>query len=94
MTRQQQIEIIRKACAAANPQVEILMGQEMSVYYIRPIRLADVLSAIGNVDARVKVDGDKLKVFADETMLTWNLRKDDLTEQSDECVEFLAEILK
>jgi hypothetical protein len=26
-------------------------------------------------------------------IMTWNLRKDDLAEQSDECVKFLAQLL-
>jgi hypothetical protein len=64
----------------------------------RPIRLADMLLAIGNPFVEVHANGGivtqtnwpghKLQ------QAVWNLRKDDLTEQSDECIEFLADLLK
>jgi hypothetical protein len=61
-----------------------------------PIRLADVLLAIGgrNVKSYYSVHKDGhwcISNFRD--LCWWNLRKDDLTEQSDECIAFLADLL-
>jgi hypothetical protein len=61
----------------------------------RAIRLADVLLAIGK-DGRVEYamaahDGLQIRVGYDAVY--WNLRKDDLAEQSDECVAHLAHLL-
>jgi hypothetical protein len=72
--------------------------------HFRPIRLADVLLAIDKND-EVVVNVDTEGVFAYwksppkgggnyRRGATWNLRKDDLTQQSDECISFLAELLK
>jgi hypothetical protein len=69
----------------------------------RPIRLADVLLAIGHI---IKARGSQFgfitvdsygciwKGTPHEIACEWNLRKNDLTEQSDECISFLAELLK
>lgn len=75
----------------------------------RPIRLADVLLALESKhredyaivsngffltwrsDNRFGQDGDWKGA---NTEARWNFRKDDLSEQSDECIAFLAELLK
>lgn len=59
----------------------------------RPIHLADVLLA------RKKSMQSLTWLFAADEKLAelvdrWNLRQDELTQQSDECLEFLAELLK
>jgi hypothetical protein len=73
----------------------------------RVIRLADVLLAMDDNadiagDYSVETDGTLMKRhppkgMTDEywgyTKFRWNLRKDDLTEQSDECLSFLAQLL-
>jgi hypothetical protein len=68
----------------------------------RPIRLADVLLAIPNQYGQKLstgyISGDRINVSLEADTLDvvayWNLRKDDLTEQSDECINFLYELLK
>lgn len=69
----------------------------------RPIRLADVLYAIGKmklyyvvfVDQEggfgTAIAGQNPKLFS--VMRGWNLLKDSLGEQSPECIELLAKIL-
>lgn len=66
---------------------------------LRPIRLADVLLAIKNKSILVDITGNfwewrSMNEAPRSFAATWNLRKDDLTEQSDECITFLAELLK
>lgn len=76
---------------------------------VRPIRLADVLCALASEPweytawldestfetpmflMRKKLE--KLKKMADKKYITWNLRNDSLTEQTPECLWFLAELL-
>lgn len=87
-SREQNIEIIRETAIKANS------GLIPNAKYqgVRPVRLADVLLAINtksslpdnvNIDRNGGVD----------TTCQWNLRADNLTEQSDECLEFLAALL-
>lgn len=70
---------------------------EVSIVVRHPdfkIHLADVLLAI-NSQSKVFVEIDmrgRFVVNEDSTEL-WNLRKDDLTEQSDKCIKFLADLL-
>lgn len=61
----------------------------------RKIGLADVLLAIENIDARIKLNrhSSEVKVFASATMFTWDCSKDDLTQQSEETINFLYEVL-
>ena len=60
-----------------------------------PIRLADVLLAIMEVDVEKAFPTENYPATKIIAMIVgrWNLRKDDLTEQSDECVAFLAQLL-
>lgn len=62
----------------------------------RPIRLADVLLAIANIDARLKLNrgANIIRIFGSETMLEWNLLKDSLTDQSLETIDFIYNLLK
>lgn len=70
---------------------------------IRTIRLADILLAIGE---KIGLGGDVIAVDSDGTFhqendvgdfscknVNWNLRQDDLTKQSPECIDFLSELL-
>jgi hypothetical protein len=62
----------------------------------RPIRLADVLLAIGKVGLKAHINQDgyfPTKSGNTTTLNYWNLRTDDLTQQSDECIDFLYMIL-
>ncbi len=68
----------------------------------RPIRLTDVLVAIQNKASmgklyRVTEKGYILNVGVgdeDSQPILWNLTKDDLSQQSPETIEFLANLLK
>jgi hypothetical protein len=101
MTRQEQIDLIRAACIEANPSDTTLreqnswQGLQIKRSHGRPIRLADVLLAMDRY-ARTEVCVGKDGSFCvgdGPKMAWWKLRKDDLTEQSDECVAFLAQLL-
>ncbi len=121
MTRDQQLELIRRKCIEGKPEIvdqhSIDCDMDESGGFVRrhrgcvvrAIRLSDLLFALESnhredyaiisngffltwrTDNRFGQDGDwKLA----STEAHWNLRKDDLTEQSDECVAFLADLLK
>lgn len=100
------IETIREACIKANADLVELNGAEIPS---RPIRLADVLLAIEE-DKQVVIskedDGAYFgKVSNGDTRYEhdisirwspafWNLRADDLTQQSEETINFLYDLLK
>jgi hypothetical protein len=66
-----------------------------------PIRLADVLLAIASSDnekyTAISEFGHFLsltdRMEVGDVNVCWNLRHDDLTQQSDECITFLADRL-
>ena len=58
----------------------------------RPIRLADVLLAIETA-AKKRVDENEGEM-AHVSVHLWNLRADDLQQQSEETINFLHELLK
>lgn len=110
-----QIQFIREKCIEANPQIVERHdsckahgkrgGLFKCICQPRPIRLADVLVAIGNmmviVDARgnfYKLEmklSDKMPSFDEKAgTAKWNLLKDDLREQREETLEFIANLLK
>lgn len=74
----------------------------------RPVRLADVLLAIHAVEpanktnVTIESDGQFIQRLptgngtetVPHAMLHWNLRQDDLTEQSDECITFLISVVQ
>ncbi|MCB1392884.1 hypothetical protein [Nitrobacter sp.] len=102
MTRQEQLDLIRAACIEANPSDTTLrdknswQGLQIKREYGRPVRLADVLLALeqsGDPQYAVNTTGEFMRWGDTPTGIRWNLRKDDLAEQSDECVAFLAELL-
>jgi hypothetical protein len=76
----------------------ILSRHEYSTILGRPIRLADVLLA--TIGKGIAVNSIGVFLSDEEGMMphtfraAWNLRADDLREQSDETVEFLYELLK
>lgn len=115
MTRTENIEKVRAACIAANPEIEkgcqcFACREHSCCSDLRPIRLADVLLAIGLSDDLtgggirghgISSDGRFTKLFGDAgesgcnwLEIAWNLRADRLDEQSDECVAFLGDLLK
>lgn len=89
MTRDQNIEAIRAACIKANPD----SFERFNWGKPSPIRLADVLLAMR--EGGKATEAQEFWLIEDcNRENTWNLRKDDLTLQSDECVIFLANLLK
>lgn len=97
MTRQEQLDLIRAACIEANQSDTTLrdknswQGLQIKREYGRPIRLADVLEAARKVGYHSTEDW--LGVIAG-VVTRYDLRRDDITEQSDECLAFLANLLE
>ena len=95
MTRDQQLAGIRAACIQANPE----HYKSGNMPYNEVVRLADVLLAAQEHFERVKksliFQAMNLEVPRSQNALIemWKLRQDDLTQQSGECVAFLAELL-
>lgn len=110
MTRQEQLDLIRDACIEANPDKEwIRCAVGDCTVHISKIGLADVLFAIGKKERGhlfARADGKTVVFFVwnkfgdanchavEPTYKEWNLCNDDLTDQSDECVAFVAELLQ
>lgn len=60
---------------------------------IRPIRLADVLLTVGAPETKVTLtEINKRRTYVD-IIVQWNLKKDDLNEQSNETLLFLYNLL-
>lgn len=101
MTRDEQLNLIRSKCIAANPDKGwVVAGLEGFNYWKNkplPVRLADVLLAV-NYDHLAPLAEERRERVKDltvaEIVSRWNLRQDDLTEQSDECILFLSNLLK
>lgn len=78
-----------------------LLDEEALEIIGRPIRLADVLLALGNTEHRSEVgvnfDSDGAYIFYDDFENAsggkWNLLKDNLSDQSDETKLFLTGLL-
>ena len=97
MTRQQMIEAIRETCIAANP------SKDWDTVYAH-LGLADVLVAIEYClrdRFESQPNADLLSNFQEglwsitrELIKKYNLRADDFTQQSDETITFLYELLK
>lgn len=108
MTHNEQLDAIRAAAIKANPSIKLDPSDWNYQYYsgVRPIRLADVLLAIGKAennalrsfprDATVDARGILSSYFSltDKRGESWKLHLDDLTQQSPECITFLADLLK
>lgn len=86
------LELIQQKCAEANPD-----GFEFGVS--RPIRLADVLLAIranpSHHSYSIQVS-ENVSFCRGETWIEigWNLRKDNLNDQSEDTIHALADLLK
>lgn len=97
MTRQEQLDLIRAACIEANVKILTRANKWHGIGGEDDIRLADVLLAIPTLWVQPKTDVGNGTRFINSGMansgISWNLRRDDITEQSVECVAFLAELL-
>lgn len=101
MTRDEQLWGIRKACIKANQKLwndhgNILMRVvAQGVAVPTQIGLADVLLAWQRVIGASDKEQDEDAVQVSTEIVTqiislWNVRTDDLTKQSDECISYLA----
>ena len=115
MTRQQQIQAIREKCIEANPEIDICEWSGLPYQHCackdisrhnRPIRLADILLAINQLqgdgsyvisDAGIfaffKAEGARIDKALKVLECSYNLRADSLESQSDETVDFLHSLL-
>lgn len=97
MTQNDKLEIIRQKCIAANPEIGTARAHWP---FEREIRLADVLLAIPHLKPRdhrniVRGQAESAGNVGFMTVICeWNLRADDLREQSPETIEFLHSLLK
>jgi hypothetical protein len=107
MTKQDQINLIREKCVEANPSIQ---DREYCCKYStydrrnfcdrcseKPlgIHLADVLLALGSQSIVIGAEGQFRNYDDDcDDAPYWNLRADDLREQSDATVEFLHQLLQ
>jgi hypothetical protein len=109
------LQVIREKCIEANPEIKSDLMEcpecRLAVFWDgsrvlkqRPIRLADVLLAIGNMLIVVDAEGNfyRLKMMLnwkvpritkDSHLGKWNLRADDLSQQSPETVDFIYSLL-
>lgn len=98
------LEIIQAVCIKANPEIETYNCECFTGCHVigRPIRLSDVLLAIYSFrderNEKVPSTTERYNKNRDEDELLiwqyWNLRKDDLTQQSLETLQFIADLLK
>jgi hypothetical protein len=102
------IEQIREKCVAVNPEIVernglpetwcrnhggAMRNHSEPCTCIGLIRLADVLLALkGPQDKWIK-NSDKFRSHGWDVVRAWDLTKDDLTQQSEETVEFIAGIM-
>lgn len=102
MTQNDKLEIIKQKCIAANPEIGTARAHWP---FEREIRLADVLLAVDvfrngknehgySVRHTGRIYEDDLNSVAKKQVGVWNLRADDLQEQSPETIEFLYSLLK
>lgn len=87
MTRNEATNIVKKKCGKAKGYEDptFIQDEEYS--------LADVLLAIEQCN-KYPSAMDKYSAYGTIAFYHWNLRSDSLTEQSDETLVFLAELLK
>lgn len=100
MTRDEQIRLIRDEVIEAKYETVGFEHGEWGEKRKEPVRLSDVLLAIDRTRTGVRAliqSPDTLTIERTMHGYTiigdWNLRADDLTGQSPECISFLADLL-
>ena len=97
------INKIRKACIKANPEGFGIIDEQKSYPYMRDVRLADVLLVISNSVHNVYIDADGVFIDYDSVWesgevkvhdFNWNLKDNNLENQSEETLEFIFNLLK
>lgn len=87
----QKMEIVTAACIRANPDIVKRSAADSG-------NVADAASLIRLMDAKWMLMRDfsdrRCETNIQELSLWWNLQKDALSSQSDECVGFLYDILR
>lgn len=98
--RTDHIAAIRAACIKANParkwtkEVFGAYSNSQGDTHDLPVRLADVLLALYKNCTAGQWDDALLALIDNQGgLMTWNLRTDDLEQQSDETVAFIASLL-
>lgn len=107
--RQENLKLIREKCIAANPDIENGCRCNACIAHEccadkRYISLADVLAASRSLEGSLAVDKDGLFIIPTMPKLggwqaaiqycpVWNIYKDNLEDQSDDCINFLAYLL-
>jgi hypothetical protein len=102
MIKEDQINFIREKCIEANPESFTFEDgnwwrrEKNAIIAPVPIRLADVLLAIGSgVRMEEQTSSGQLSIgVAGRGWTLWNLRSADLRDQSEETIEFLYNLLK
>lgn len=94
-TREEHIQAIRAACIKVNPRNLSGLTESEKVWEdaVRAIRLADVLLAKATRDEHGQQTLEELAFECHRVCLSWNLRTDDLTAQSDECIAFIHSLI-
>ena len=93
--RQQARAAIVEACPELVVQSAIL-EYEIDMEFVKPIRLSHVLRAVDLAWGKKKLYVKRVYLplgFEQLMDAGWNLEKDSLSEASDECINFLHEIL-
>lgn len=104
MTSQDNMKIVLATCMKANPDKDWGVEDRTDGMWKDSCRLADVLLAIQQIPKTSKLVVDDHGVFWDfntlanstlqEKSFFWDLKNDDLSKQSPETLEFLANLLK
>jgi hypothetical protein len=96
-TQEQKLADIRAACIKANSEIQDWCkkhdGKTDGCFSCgmssRPIRLADVLLAIPQIESPIETQ----LTHRIQVVLRWNLRKDRLEDQSPETLDFIHSLL-
>lgn len=89
------LETIRGACIKSQSDKDFVFYEGTNGPVYEPIRLADVLLAINSsIIKRPHGGSNEMSAAWVQTVAYWNLRKDDLSLQSPETLEFLVGLLK
>jgi hypothetical protein len=93
MTRDEQLIIILAACVMANPQKIATLDRRGDAG--RSIRLTDVIMAMetGRWYRDPRTRGREISDDTSKVIALWSLEEDELAQQSDECIGFLADLL-
>ena len=96
MEKQKNIEIIREAAIKANPEEWIYKMSGIELEKDRQPRLADVLHTLNRDGKFEKRSNSRLYIYfyrSRDAAFIWDLLHDSLEDQSEETLQFLADLL-